>query len=47
MNKDMLTEFFRGIVLCHQASVARDNTQPNLMKFICVLHDEIASLEFA
>lgn len=46
-NKLMLTEFFRGITLCHQASVARDLSQPDLMRYICVLHDEITSLEFA
>lgn len=46
-NKLMLTEFFRGITLCHTASVARDLSQPDQMRFICVLHDEIASLEFA
>lgn len=46
-NKVMLTEFFRGITLCHQANVARDNNSPDMMRFICVLHDEIASLEFA
>ena len=47
LNKNMLTDFFRGITLCHQASVAKDNINPSLMKYICVLHDEIASLEFA
>ena len=43
----MVTEFFRGITLCHQASVVKDNTSENLLRYICVLHDEIASLEFA
>jgi len=47
MNKLMVIEFFRGITLCHQANVVRDNTQDNYLKYICVLHDEIASLEFA
>jgi len=46
-NKVMVTEFFRGITLCHQANVVRDTTSVDLHKFICVLHDEIASLEFA
>jgi len=26
MNKLMVIEFFRGITLCHQASVAKDNS---------------------
>lgn len=43
----MVTEFFRGITLCHQASVAKDPTQADMQRYICVLHDEIASLEFA
>lgn len=47
INKVMVTEFFRGITLCHQASVAKDPTQADIQKYICVLHDEIASLEFA
>jgi hypothetical protein len=50
INKLMITEFFRGITLCHQASVVKDaikNDYQNLQKYICVLHDEIASLEFA
>jgi len=47
MNKLMVIEFFRGITLCHQASVVRDNTQDTSLRYICVLHDEIASLEFA
>lgn len=46
-NKMMVTEFFRGITLCHQASVVKDMTQVDMQRFICVLHDEIASLEFA
>lgn len=45
--KLLVTEFFRGIVLCHQASVMQDNTQEGLFRYICVLHDEMASLEFA
>ena len=47
MNKQMVVEFFRGIILCHQANVVKDNTKDSLMRYICVLHDEIASLEFA
>ena len=47
MTKLMITEFFRGITLCHQASVMLDNSQENLFRYICVLPDEIASLEFA
>jgi hypothetical protein len=47
VNKVMLTEFFRGIALCHQASVVKDTSLADLHKYICVLHDEIASLEFA
>ena len=47
VNKVMVTEFFRGITLCHQASVAKDPTQADMQRYICVLHDEIASLEFA
>lgn len=43
----MLTEFFRGITLCHQANVVKDTHAWDLHKYICVLHDEIASLEFA
>ena len=46
----MITEFFRGITLCHQASVVKDSIKSdfmNMQKYICVLHDEIASLEFA
>jgi hypothetical protein len=46
-NKTMITEFFRGITLCHQANVVRDHSNKNLHKYICVLHDEIASLEFS
>lgn len=46
-NKQMIVEFFRGITLCHQANVVKDNSHENLLKYICVLHDEIASLEFA
>jgi len=43
----MVTEFFRAITLCHQASVVRDPNHTDLQKYICVMHDEIASLEFA
>ena len=43
----MLTEFFRGITLCHQATVIKDITKDDLQKYLCVMHDEIASLEFA
>lgn len=46
-NKQVVTEFFRGITLCHQANVVKDQQNPDRQKFICVLHDEIASLEFA
>lgn len=46
-NKLMVTEFFRGITLCHQANVVRDTSQIDQQRYICVLHDEIASLEFA
>lgn len=46
-NKQVVTEFFRGITLCHQANVVKDQKNPDLQKYICVLHDEIASLEFA
>lgn len=46
-NKIMVTEFFRGITLCHQANVVKDNSQEGLLRYVCVLHDEIASLEFA
>lgn len=45
--RQAIEEFFRGIILCHQASVTQDNTQEGLFRYICVLHDEIASLEFA
>jgi len=47
INKLIVVEFFRGITLCHQASVVKDNTKDSLLRYICVLHDEIASLEFA
>ena len=47
INKIMLTEFFRGITLCHQATVIKDITKDDLQKYLCVMHDEIASLEFA
>ena len=47
VNKQMVIEFFRGITLCHQASVVKDPSQQDLQRYICVLHDEIASLEFA
>jgi hypothetical protein len=47
INKLMVTEFFRGITLCHQASVVKDINSAEMQRFICVLHDEIASLEFA
>jgi hypothetical protein len=46
-NKQMITEFFRGITLCNQASVEKDPVKPDMFRYICVLHDEIASLEFA
>lgn len=46
-NRQMVFEFFRGITLCHQASVVKDKMSDTLLKYICVLHDEIASLEFA
>jgi magnesium-transporting ATPase (P-type) len=46
-NKQVIIEFFRGITLCHQANVVKDHTNPDIQKYICVLHDEIASLEFA
>ena len=47
VNKQMVTEFFRGITMCHQASVAKDYHSQDHYKYIGVLHDEIASLEFA
>jgi len=47
LNKKMMIEFFRGITLCHQANVVKDPSSANKQKYICVLHDEIASLEFA
>jgi hypothetical protein len=47
VTKLAVTEFFRGITLCHQANVVKDNSHENLLRYICVLHDEIASLEFA
>ena len=46
-NKQVIIEFFRGITLCHQANVVKDHSNPDMQKYICVLHDEIASLEFA
>jgi hypothetical protein len=46
-NKTMIIDFFRGITLCHQASVMKDQSTIDKHKYICVLHDEIASLEFA
>lgn len=46
-NRQMVIEFFRGITLCHQANVVRDKSKDTLLRYICVLHDEIASLEFA
>lgn len=47
VNKEMIFEFFRGITLCHQAYVVKDKSKDTLLRYICVLHDEIASLEFA
>ena len=43
----MITEFFKGITLCHQASVAKVMNHGDLYKYYCVFQDEIASLEFA
>ena len=43
----MIIEFFRGINLCHQANVIKDSFDPDSIKYMCVLNDEIASLEFA
>ena len=43
----MIWEFFRGITLCHQANVVQDSRFEDQQRYICVLHDEIASLEFA
>ena len=43
----MIIEFFRGINLCHQATVKKDSSDPDNIKYICVLNDEIASLELA
>jgi len=45
-NKEMIIEFFRGINLCHQANVIKENNDPENIKYMCVLNDEIASLEF-
>jgi len=45
-SKDMITEFFRGIILCHQVKVMKDSHN-NHLKFIGVFNDEIASLEFS
>ena len=46
LNKRMLTEFFRGITLCHQANVTRDLSQEDIFKYTGVLNDEIYTLEF-
>ena len=45
--KQMILEFFRGITLCHQANVVTDKRGDDQQRYICVLHDEVASLEFA
>lgn len=45
--KQMILEFFRGITLCHQANVVNDKRGEDMQRYICVLHDEVASLEFA
>lgn len=42
-----IIELFRGITLCNQASVQKDFKNQHLYKYIGVLHDELASLEFA
>ena len=41
----MLFEFFRGITLCHQANVSK-NQNDNTYKYTGVHNDEIQSLEF-
>jgi hypothetical protein len=41
----MLFEFFRGITLCHQANVSK-NQDDNTYKYTGVHNDEIQSLEF-
>ena len=47
-NKEMIVEFFRGITLCHQANVQKDKAgNTDQLRYIGVLHDELASLDFA
>ena len=45
--KEMIVEFFRGITLCHQANVSIDKGSQGSFRYIGVLHDELASLDFA
>lgn len=45
INKMMITEFLRGISLCHQVNVAKTNRNGKIT-YIGVQHDEIASLDF-
>ena len=44
----MITEFFRGITLCHQVNVTNrsGDLENGEFKYIGVLNDEIATLEF-
>lgn len=42
-----MIEFFRGITLCHQASVSKDFSQEDFYRYVGVLHDELAALDFA
>ena len=46
-NKEMIIEFFRGINLCNQANIIKDSYDTENIKYMCVLNDEIASLEFS
>jgi magnesium-transporting ATPase (P-type) len=49
-NKTMFVEFFRGIALCHQCNVIKDKQvekDENNIKYVGVLHDELATLNFA
>lgn len=43
----MIIEFFRGINLCNQANIIKDSYDPENIKYMCILNDEIASLEFS